>query len=65
MPASVPEQVMRTFSTQGSAAQTRSAHSTSSGEQAPKPSPCSSWRPTARSVGGWAWPNSSGPQEPR
>ena len=64
MAASVPELTRRSISMEGTAPATSSASSTSPPVGAPKLAPraAASW--TARTTAGWAWPRTSGPQEP-
>ena len=64
MVASVPEQVRRTFPTDGTQSRTASANSVSASVQAPKLVPPAAALITASITGGWACPRIMGPQEP-
>ena len=61
--ASVPEEVMRSISTDGTRWATSSASSTSAAVGAPNVVPFSAAAATAASTGGKAWPWISGPHE--
>ncbi len=61
--ASVPEEVMRSISTDGTRRATSSASSTSAAVGAPNVVPFSAAAATAASTGGKAWPWISGPHE--
>ena len=61
--ASVPEEVMRSISTDGTRRATSSASSTSAEVGAPNVVPFSAAAATAASTGGKAWPWISGPHE--
>ena len=63
MDASVPDEVMRTISADGTSAQTSSASCTSASVGAPKlvPAAVAAW--TADTTSGWACPAISGPQD--
>ena len=61
--ASVPEEVMRTISTDGIRRAISSARSTSPCVGAPNVVPRSAAARTAARIAGWAWPWMSGPQE--
>ena len=63
--ASVPELTNRTLSTEGKAAQISRANSTSCSTGAPKLEPLAAATCRASTTAGWAWPKTSGPQEPR
>jgi hypothetical protein len=63
MLASVPEEVIRTISTEGTRRAISSASSTSASVGAPNVVPCSAAATTAASTSGWAWPKMSGPHE--
>jgi hypothetical protein len=61
--ASVPEEVMRSMSTDGIRAHTSSASSTSPAVGAPNVVPRAAASVTASITSGCAWPRISGPQE--
>ena len=61
--ASVPDEVMRTISTDGTRRAISSARSTSPCVGAPNVVPRSAAATTAAMTAGWAWPWMSGPQE--
>ena len=61
--ASVPDEVIRSMSTDGMRAVTASASSTSPAVGAPKDVPWAAASATASRIAGCAWPWISGPQE--
>ena len=61
--ASVPEEVMRSISTDGIRDTTSSARRTSPSVGAPKLVPFRAASVTAATTPGWAWPRISGPHE--
>ncbi len=63
MVASVPDEVMRTISTDSTRRTISSARSTSPCVGAPNVVPRSAAATTAARTSGWAWPRMSGPQE--
>ncbi len=63
MPASVPDETSRTFSTDGTASTISAASSTSASVAAPKLVPRSAASRTASTVSGSAWPKRSGPHD--
>ncbi len=64
MAASVPEETMRTISTDGIAFVINSARCVSRSVGAPKLAPWRMASVTAATTRGWAWPRISGPHEP-
>ncbi len=62
--ASVPDDVNRSRSIDGSAARIASPSSISRGEVAPRAKPSSAAARTASTTSGWAWPRIAGPQAP-
>jgi hypothetical protein len=64
MVASVPDDTHRIICSDGTAAFTVSAKSTSSSVGAPKLVPCAAASCTAASTSSWAWPTIMGPHEP-
>ena len=63
MPASVPDETRRTFSTDGTRAQMASASSTSLGVGAPNDVPSAAARCTASTTFGCAWPRIDAPHD--
>ena len=63
MTASVPDDTNRTCSSDGTAAQTARARSSSSSVGAPKVVPFAAAVVTAATTSGWAWPAISGPHD--
>ena len=61
--ASVPDEVIRTISADGTRSTTRAASSTSASVGAPKLVPAAAAALTADTTSGWAWPAISGPQD--
>ena len=61
--ASVPDETNRTCSSEGTAAHSACASSSSSSVGAPKVVPRSAAAETAATTSGWAWPAISGPHD--
>jgi hypothetical protein len=61
--ASVPDDVMRTSSAEGTRSTTAAASSTSACVGAPKLVPAAAAAVTAETISGWAWPAISGPHD--
>ena len=61
--ASVPDEVIRTISADGTRSTTSAARSTSASVGAPKLVPAAAAAVTASTTSGWAWPAISGPQD--
>ena len=60
----MPLETKRTFSTEGTVAQSSSANSTSAATGAPNVVPRRAASRMASTMGGYAWPRMSGPQLP-